>query len=538
MSLNTKLITWFIFAAFLFSNPAFAEDWIYTIKSGDTIWDLNKEQLEGEASWLELLKKNGISSPKSLQPGTKISIPMALVKKHPSYGVVTKVNGDVFIATELDSPPLPLKSGMILSAGDNVITGDKSSALLVFVDKSSILVQANSNITLIAVEILGKQESQTINLEIDLQQGEIEVEANPNKVDNSRYRIKTPIASTAVKGTRFYVQSDPKVSRVGVVSGSVSVGNDLGNVALPTGTGTKSEKGKAPIPPVVLLPKPVVNIPNLIRYLPHPLNMPTQGNASQYRFEISSSADFVNTIMDSTIEKLFSLPNSLIPGEYFIRVRGVDKQGIQGNPLVQKIIIDLLPEKPTLKSLPENTQHTGDIIFSWETVDEADNYLFELSQNHNFSAPLYRNEKIAGSTLTLNLLEPGDYFFRVSGLSSKSQPGKLSNIHTLHLFSPLEKPKIRPPLSLIHDLVVEWSALNGALRYQVQLSTTPTFQSIISSQETTETKWESQRVGASDYYVKICGIDKLDTIGPCSSSQLLMPPSERRIEPAIYQLNP
>ena len=535
---NSSLSVLVVIIAFLcsFSHIVSANDWIYTIKAGDTIWDINEELLVDENNVLLLLKKNGISNPRRLQPGTKIAIPIEIVKKHISNGVVTKVNGKVFISNGTSDAILPLKIGMILSAGDRLTTEDKSYVLIVFSDKSSLIIQENSKVTFVAIEFLGKQSDPKINLEINLQQGEVEMEANPTKADDARYRIKTPIASTAVKGTKFYVQSTSKASHMGVLTGSVSVKNNFGEIVLAPGTGTKAEKGKAPIPPVSLLLQPMIKIPASISYLPHTINIPSQEGASKYRIEISNSADFIRTFMDDIIENKFSFPNTLPSGEYFVRIRGINRVGIQGKPFLKRINIDLLPEKPVLTSPPEDMQHVGEITFSWYEAKEAGNYLFELSRTSEFSDPVYISKNISKRELSLNLLEPGDYFFRVSGFSDKDKQGKVSETHTLHLLSPLKTMKIVSQDSSTNNLTVRWQALDGADYYRVQLSATSDFKSISTFQEIKSTAWKYQRVRNDDYYVRICGVDKLNTLGPCISTKLPAQVPPKRVI-AHHELN-
>ena len=150
---NISLIS-LLLGLLLLVTTVHAEDWIYTVKKGDTIWDLTYDKLIVRHAWSAMLKKNGITAPKKLKPGTKVSFPLKLVKKNESSVIVANVFGDVNLFVNQSTQHISLKPAMILSAGDRVTTGDTSTVLLLLADESSVIIQSNSDVTLSKIQVL------------------------------------------------------------------------------------------------------------------------------------------------------------------------------------------------------------------------------------------------------------------------------------------------------------------------------------------------------------------------------------------------
>ncbi|GHU51620.1 peptidoglycan-binding protein LysM [Spirochaetia bacterium] len=66
-----KILTVTSLALYVAAAPAFAEDEVYTVKIGDTIYSIAQSYGVNAA---ELMKHNGITNPQKLQPGQKLSI--------------------------------------------------------------------------------------------------------------------------------------------------------------------------------------------------------------------------------------------------------------------------------------------------------------------------------------------------------------------------------------------------------------------------------------------------------------------------------
>lgn len=114
----------------------------------------------------------------------------------------------------------PAKNQMKLTQGDEIKTGKKSQCNLVIGKDSFISVKETSHLVLekILKEVSGIEDNQ-----LALKVGKSVV--NPKKLlKGDSFKIKTPTAIAAVRGTRFVVESKPGVKlRVAVVEGKVEL---------------------------------------------------------------------------------------------------------------------------------------------------------------------------------------------------------------------------------------------------------------------------------------------------------------------------
>jgi hypothetical protein len=116
--------------------------------------------------------------------------------------VATKVNGDVEIMPVDTKDFSKLKPGTILSDGDKIRTGNSGFAAIIFIDDKSILkLKGNSEAT-----IAGQRTSASISKKINMDSGTVRATITKQNVD---FVIQTPTSVASVKGTDFWLLSDP-----------------------------------------------------------------------------------------------------------------------------------------------------------------------------------------------------------------------------------------------------------------------------------------------------------------------------------------
>jgi len=126
--------------------------------------------------------------------------------------VATKVNGDVEIMPVDAKDFSKLKPGTILSDGDKIRTGNSGFAAIIFIDDKSILkLKGNSEAT-----IAGQRTSASISKKINMDSGTVRATITKQNVD---FVIQTPTSVASVKGTDFWLLSDP-------ISGDEVIGLD------------------------------------------------------------------------------------------------------------------------------------------------------------------------------------------------------------------------------------------------------------------------------------------------------------------------
>ena len=117
--------------------------------------------------------------------------------------VATKVKGPVEImpiGKKGFSDPRP---GTILSDGDKIRTGPSGFTAIIFIDdKSTLKVKDNSEVV-----ITGKRTAASISKKINMDEGTIRATV---KKQNTDFVIQTPTSVASVKGTDFWLVSDPE----------------------------------------------------------------------------------------------------------------------------------------------------------------------------------------------------------------------------------------------------------------------------------------------------------------------------------------
>ena len=123
-----------------------------------------------------------------------------------SYGnkiaVATKVKGDVELMKVETDNFLGLNPGTILSDGDKIRTGKSGFAAIIFIDdKSTLKIKENSEVVL-----TGQRTAASISKKINMNGGTIRATITKQNTD---FIIQTPTSVASVKGTDFWMITDP-----------------------------------------------------------------------------------------------------------------------------------------------------------------------------------------------------------------------------------------------------------------------------------------------------------------------------------------
>ena len=116
--------------------------------------------------------------------------------------VATKVTGLVEIMPTGEKDFLKLKPGKVLSDGDKIRTGSSGFAAIIFIDDKSILKLKEDSEAVIA----GQRTAASISKKINMNSGTVRATVKKQNVD---FVIQTPTSVASVKGTDFWLLSDP-----------------------------------------------------------------------------------------------------------------------------------------------------------------------------------------------------------------------------------------------------------------------------------------------------------------------------------------
>lgn len=326
------ITTMLMIVALIFMSQLSAQEeyWEYTFRPGDSIWKIAKQYTDSVNNWAELRELNSahLGPDHEIRPGSRILIPVSMLKLKPAPATVLAISGAVNLK-RANGDADKLKPGTKLYSGDRIITKNQQSIRIQFADRSELQILPNSEVVMDKLSHYKK--SGMVDTRIHLKKGSVNTWVEKLRKEG-RYEIRTPSAITAVRGTAYRLTVDgDQVSRTEVLEGAVdvSVGASEKNVA--TGYGIVAEKDK-PLPePVKLLAAPdvSVNYNDAINQLM--ISWPVLEGAKNYRYQVATDENFnFVTINDSTTSNSVSL-NKLAEGKYYLHVRAIDENKLEGH---------------------------------------------------------------------------------------------------------------------------------------------------------------------------------------------------------------
>jgi hypothetical protein len=301
--------------------------WEYTFRPGDSLWSIAQKYTTSANNWKQIQRINRIrlGNDRKIQPGTRIVIPVTLLKIKPTPARVIALTGDASVQ-RANGERLKPEIGTLLYSGDKVITTAGQTLRLQFADESELQILGASVVVLDKLSFFKK--TGMVDTRIRLDSGRVSTQVRKQN-SGSHYQIITPAATTAVRGTAFRLAFADKVSRTEVTEGKVGVMIGDNIKLVPAGFGLVAEQGK-PLPdPVKLLSPPLLNAP-AVRTQSVRLSWQALDGAISYRYQLASDAGFSNIHIDMASDKNQVALTQLEPGHYFLRVRAIDRNQLEG----------------------------------------------------------------------------------------------------------------------------------------------------------------------------------------------------------------
>ena len=207
-------------------------------------------------------------------------------------------------------------------------------------------------------------------------------------------------------------------------------------------------------------------------------------NASNYRLQVfmPSIENATQVLLDTLILNESFIDSIEKNGQYQWRVRA-ENSGYNSPYSDARFSVTLpsLMNKSISLLSPTNMATLNDpsILFSWESVKEAQNYRFQLaSPNFTESQQFIHDTLLLSSQLRVNLNSVGPYEWRVRaeneeesstyGLNSFSLVNPLSSL-SISLSSPINAAVLNDP-----NVVFNWEPIEGISTYHIQIAT-PSF---------------------------------------------------------------
>lgn len=505
-------------------SKAAAEEWIYTVRPGDNLWELSKEYLRDTSYFSKVQKYNDIAFPRQLAPGTKLRIPLGWLKHEPVPVRVVHVRGQAEVIRASSSKSSLLESGQSLSIGDEVRTEADSSVSLQLADGSRLVIQSGSRVVMDTLRSFGK--TGMIDTRLRLQRGRVESRSHPSKDGQSRFEIITPAAVTAVRGTEFRVGLDTArpISLTEVLEGLVAVSGEGASYEVSGGYGIVAEAGVPLQPPQPLLSPPDVSaFPALVDAFPVSLSWPALEGAGSYRIQVSTGESFDTQLRDQAL----SLPkydlSDLPDGQYRLRLRGIDASGLEGKNADHRLLVtqpEILP--PVLFEQNGNRVFDERPLFRWSQVPNAVGYQIQVSEERGFASLIIDQEaSISGSFRPEAALPPGEYFWRVASRDEKGRLSAFSEVKVVILEQKLVSPIVERPWETDSHIRFRWHDSSSSARYrsQFQLAYDVSFRYVIMDLLLREQQVVLPKPFPGTYYFRVRSLYSEVFAGPFSEGQ-------------------
>ena len=406
---RTVLRTLAVLPLFLFAQNSWAgsDDIAYTMRAGDNLISLSAKYLKRAGDYHLVQKYNSITDPFHIPVGRVISFPRRLLKYRPAGAKLLAVRGRVTINAAEQA-----EAGQMLREGARLATAEASFATLLLDNGSRVSIPSNSDIkiSLLRTYMLGG----SLDYDFDVDRGGVRSAVNSLKSPDDRYRVRTPKAVSAVRGTDFQSRYDPSTNAdfAEVVEGGLAVGI-VGSegIPLPAGNGLAvPATGKVLVEK--LLPPPALVTASKLQADPELTfaAMPNQ-NMSGLRYSIATDAGFVDQIADivttSNDAKFANIGN----GNYFVRARAISAAGIEGIPATYAF-------KRRLNAVNASAARGDEgYVFRWfGQSGGVTRYHFQLYKGPITGTALVDEASLDGDRVILSDLLPGEYQWRVGSV--------------------------------------------------------------------------------------------------------------------------
>jgi hypothetical protein len=507
-----------LFFACLVGN-ARAEDWLYTVQPGDYLWKLSEEYLVHVRYWRKLQALNKVGDPYHLPPGTTLRIPLAWMKTEPVPVTVLQVQGRAEAVDPEFGKARPLQTGQSLKTGDEIRTGADSNATLQFANGSRILLQEESDLEIVKSDQYHKTEITDIRLDLD--HGRTETQVKPQAAPGNRFEIRTPSIVTSVRGTDFRVEAEATkpIGRAETLTGEVAVAGGSKTMAVRGGFGTVAERGRPPLPPVKLLPPPDVSaLPRLVERVPTRFALPELAGARAYRTQISPEAASNAPVFDRISTAPVIQGPDLPDGQYVLRVRGIDKHGLEGRNAERHFTLNARPEPPMpmtpAPGAPIPDERPG---FQWSEPENVQAYHFQLASDQAFKQLLMDRPRHSSPELAADPLKPAIYFWRVATIDTKGEQGPFSDPQEFRRTYPA--PELKDPEVDETHLTLRWRAGEAGQKYHFQMAGAKSFAKPLVDQQVTAPEITAERPKPGTYYVRASTIEADGFEGPYGPPQ-------------------
>ena len=496
-----------------------AQDVTYELQRGDTLIGIGERMLERPSDWMRLRRINRIDDPYRMSTGARLRIPVALLRRESVPATVSQVVGTASAYSR------PVAGGERIEPRTELATGDDGYLTIELADGTHLTLQPRSRLHLDALQ--RRAAAGITDSRLRLEQGRIEALVPKLGGRGSVQQLRTPGALISIRGTHYRAQAeDGGLARVEVTEGTVAVGSGRQpERAVGAGFGLVAVAGSA-----LSLPRPLLAAPDLggVALLQERVTMQLRfaalAAARAYRVQLAADPAFQAILGEKVVDVPEARFGGLPDGDYHLRVRGIDAQGLEGMDAVRRIALRARPEPPFPSAPADGAKVRGDAAtLHWAAMVEADSYLLQLAADAGFEPILLQQTGLRATELTPpGRLEPGEYFWRVASVRADGQRGPFGDAQRFVLHPSPAAPDA--PMVEGDRIAFSWPAESGQ-RFEFQLARDENFADPIEVRSLTEPRAALERPAAGTYYMRVRAIDPDGFVGPYTATQRVEVPA-------------
>jgi hypothetical protein len=499
------------------SAAAQPEMYEYHANLGDTLTGISARYLERGTNWPQLMKYNKIADPNRIAPGEIVRIPIELMKRDLAALALVTARGEAQVRR--NGAAAPLQAGGALQAGDEVQTGKDGYVVIRLADGSVLRLQADSRLVVESSEKL--RDTDAVRSIFRLMTGRIESLVSKFRGSGNRFEITTQQAVTGVRGTDFRVAVEGEATASEVLEGKVDFagsGAAAGkNAQLGAGFGSRASNDGQLLPPVQLLAAPALNAASTLQErLVVRFEFPAVERAVKYRAQVSRDAEFFSVVAETTSDT----PNVRFAGlddsPYFLRVRGIDANGLEGRDAVKPFTLKARPEPPLISAPADRGKvRASPVEFTWAAVGSNAKYRVQIARDTAFTQVVHEAETAETKLEAPASLPLGEYYWRIRTLEG-ADLGPWSDVRNFRLLPPPAVPE--PPQLDGNRIKFSWSGEPGQT-FVFQVSRDPKFGTLLYEEKLSAPALDKPKPRSGTYYMRYRAIDSDGFEGPFTAPQ-------------------
>lgn len=383
----------------------------YRVERGDNLYGLARSYFTRQSDFAIVQRMNRIADPYRIPVGTWLRIPVGLLRGEALEARVLAVRGTVSIGaaggTGMGSARPAV--GMVVRSGAVLETGADGFVSLTLSNGSQVSLPTRSRVRIVAMRRILLTDGVDFDIAVDA--GKFETQATPLSAGKGQFRLRTPRAVSAIRGTvlRVGFESGAGQSLTEVLEGSVAVQGAAGQAAIvPKGSGAVVSASGG-VKTEALLAAPELDDPTKILMDPVvAFQVRPLAGARAYHVQVAADAGFGDVVAEATAADTTVVLPALGNGRWFARVSAIAASGLEGEAQVYSI-------RRVQAGLDAGAEQDADRLkFKWSGTGEGQRlYRFQMAKGDAKALPIVDEPGLSSNELSVSGIDDGVYYWRV-----------------------------------------------------------------------------------------------------------------------------